>query len=315
MKAIKFSQFGPPDVVMLADVSIPDFNENEVLIKVYSAGVNPIDAKIRNGSSFVAKHLALPSGLGFDVCGVVEACGDAVTQFKPGDWVFGCAGRHDKPSTYAEYCVAAEKDIVEKPASLDVLQAGALPIAGLTAWQAVYQHGQIKKNEKVLVHAAAGGVGHLVVQLAKREGAYVIATASKRHHAFLTQLGVDEIIDYHQQCFDDVLHDLDLVIDLVGGETGLRSIKVLKSGGKLLTIPTITRDNIIAAAENYPISVFGMLAENSQKDLLSLSDLICRAVLRLKITANFQLGQAEEAHRLLEEGHLQGKLVLSINQE
>lgn len=309
-KTIQFKQFGGPEVLELMEVPIPSLKANELLLKIYAAGVNPIDAKIREGSSFVAKSLTLPAGLGFDVCGEVVECGVEITAFKKGDAVFGSVGRYDHPSAYAEYCIAKQNDLIQKPAGLDLVQAAALPTVGLAAWQALHTVGQVKKNERVLIHAAAGGVGHLAVQIAKMAGAYVIGTASGEQPAFLRQLGVDDIINYTQQPFEEKLKDIDLVIDLVGGDTGVRSLSVLKPTGRIVTVPTNTRDLILAEAKKKNIKAMGMLAEIVVSELQLLADMIASKQIQLQIAATFPLKDAVKAHQILEQKHTQGKIVL-----
>ena len=314
MKAIKFKQFGTPKVLELVETPLPiltNENKGEMLIKIISVGLNPIDAKIRDGSSFVSKNLTLPSCLGFDLCGEVVELGVGVSDFHVGDMILGKIEGYDHPSAYSEYCIVNETHIISKPKSLDVNQAGTLPTAGLTAWQAVHEHGKVKSGERVLIHAGAGGVGHLAIQIAKLVGAYVITTASQKHHAFLTDLGVDEIIDYRNTPFIDVVNDIDLVIDLVGGETGLQSLKVLKPTGRIVTVPTITRDAILAKASEENIEATGMLAENSKADLEALANLIAEKKITLKVSASFPLAEASAAHDLLETKRTQGKIVLT----
>lgn len=310
MKAIQFKEFGPPKVLEWLDVEKPEVSEGDVLLKVAAAGINPIDAKIRDGSSFAAQQLTLPAGMGFDVCGEVVECGENVTAFQVGQMVLGNVGRHDNPSAYAQYCLAKPADLVLKPEKLSAEDAAALPIAGLTAWQAVHAVGHVKKGERVLIQAAAGGVGHLAVQFAKLAGAYVIGTASHKHHEFLQSLGIDEIIDYHKAAFDEVLTDIDIVIDLVGGETGLRSLAVLKSGGRIVTVPTITRDEILQRAKSLDIEATGMLAETNQNDLTSIANLIADGKVKINVAEALPMKDAARAHQLLEEKRTQGKLVL-----
>lgn len=311
MHAIRFDHFGPPTVLHYQQVDRPKQSAEQLLIKVIAAAVNPIDLKIRDGSSFVAQHLTLPSGLGFDVCGEVIECGHNASGFRTGDIVMGSVGRHNNPSAYAEYCTPNADQVIRKPDALDPLTAGALPIAALTAWQALHRHAHIQAGQTVLVHAAAGGVGHLCVQYAKLAGCQVIATASARHHDFLTSLGVEEIIDYRQQDFTKACNNVDAVIDLVGSDAGIRSISVLKQNGILVTIPTVTRDKVLAAADGKSIKATGMLAETNMEDLQIVADLCASGQVTLKIAKCFALQDATKAHELLAEGHTQGKVVLA----
>ncbi|MDF1761606.1 MAG: NADP-dependent oxidoreductase [Coxiellaceae bacterium] len=312
MQAIQFDQYGPADVLQCTEIDQPKVTDNTLLLKVLAAGVNPIDTKIRDGSSFVCQSLTLPSGLGFDVCGEVVECGENVEGFHVGDTVLGSVGRHDHPCAYAEYCLARPDQIVQAPEALSNDMAAALVIAGLTAWQAIHQYGHIKAGDKVLIHAAAGGVGHLAVQYAKLAGATVIATASEKHHPFLKSLGVDQIIDYKKQKFETKLKDIDVVIDLVGGETGIRSLQVLKPHGLIVTVPTITRDKILEAAKELPVEATGMLAQTNLDDLSYIAELCANQKVKLQIAKTFPLEQAVEAHKMLEAKTTQGKIALTL---
>ncbi len=312
MQTVQFKKFGPPEVLELADIPIPTPHENELLIKIYAAGINPIDAKIREGSSFVAKQLTLPASLGFDMCGEVIKSNAPHSSFKVGDIVLGSVGRYDRPSTYAEFCLATPDDLIKKPEHLDPIQAAALTTAGLTAWQALHTIGKVKAGEKVLIHAAAGGVGHIALQLAKLAHAHVIVTASQHHHEFLKQLGADEIIDYTQQAFETNLKNIDLVIDLVGGETGLRSLSVLAPQALLVTVPTITRDLILAEAKKRNLNATGMLAEMNLAELENMANLVANKQLKVHVSKVLPLSEAVLAHITLEQKRTQGKMVLTL---
>ena len=239
-KAIQFNEFGGPEVLKWVDVNTPSINEAQLLLKVKSAGINRIDAKIREGSSFVAQTIDLPAGMGFDICGEIVEIGSNITNFQLGDIVLGSVGKYHNPKAYAEYCVASPKDLVKKPEGLSNTVAVVLTMVGLTAWQAIHNFGKIKKGEKVLIHAGAGGVGHMAIQYAKLAGAYVITTASGSQREFLLSLGTDQIINYETESFEKILTDLDLVIDLIGGKVGVLSLKTLKPDGRIVTVPTIT---------------------------------------------------------------------------
>lgn len=310
MHATQFDRFGAANVLQYRQVEQPKPNAGEFLIKVIASGINPIDSKIREGSSFVAQKRALPSGLGFDVCGEIVDINGACADFKIGDIVLGSIGRHDNPSSYAEYCIGKPDDVIKKPEQLAPIVAASLPIAGLTAWQALHRCAKVQAGQRILIHAAAGGVGHLCVQLAKIAGCEVIGTASARHHPFLNQLGVDHIIDYTETDFTQTCKDLDAVIDLVGGDTGKRSARIIKPKGTLVTVPTISRDAVLRAAEKYPIHATGMLADNSNVDLAKLADLCASGQLSVKIDSTLPLKDADLAHQRLTEGHTQGKIVL-----
>jgi len=212
MKAIRFHQYGGPEVLAQVEMQRPKPDHDEVLIKVHAAAVNPIDWKMRAGHVKEVFPLTFPSTLGWDVSGTIEEAGDNVTQFKRGEEVYALV----KGGGYAEYVVASATVVVRKPRNLDHVHAAAVPVAGLTAFQALFEVAQLRAGQKVLIHAAAGGVGNLAVQLAKARGAYVIGTASSKNHAFLSGLGVDKAVDYQKTRFEDAVRDVDVVLDTVG---------------------------------------------------------------------------------------------------
>ncbi|MCF6766545.1 NADP-dependent oxidoreductase [Thiotrichales bacterium 19S3-7] len=316
VKRIQIEAFGTPEVLKIAEtplLNLADTDNNKLLIKVIAAGVNPIDAKIRQGTSFVSKNLNLPAGLGFDVCGKVIKTSKDINQFSIGDMVFGAIDRNLKPCAYSEYCIVNASDMLLKPKKLSAIEAAAIPIAGLTAWQALFHKDiNLTSKKRVLIHAGAGGVGHIAIQLAKIVGAYVITTASEKHHTFLRSLGADEVIDYKKQAFDKVVSGIDLVIDLVGGDTGIQSVNVLNQNGIIVTVPTVTHAIIIDAAQKRHKKVIALLVENSQEDLSALAKLIIEGKLVIKIAAEFPLASAKEAHYLLEKKQTQGKIVLTV---
>jgi len=232
MKAIRIHQYGGPEVLAEVEMQRPTPGPNEVLIKVQAASVNPIDWKLRAGYAKEVFPLTFPAILGWDISGTVEAAGANVTRFKSGEEVYALI----KGGGYAEYAVAKETEVAPKPRTLDHVHAAAVPVAALTAWQALFEVAKLSAGQKVLIHAAAGGVGNFAVQLAKARGAYVIGTASSRNHAFLRELGVDKVVDYQNTRFEEVVHDVGVVLDTIGGETTERSFKVLKPGGILVSI-------------------------------------------------------------------------------
>lgn len=315
IKAIQINKFGGPEVLEWSDIKIEEINQDQILIKVLSAGVNPIDAKIREGSSFVAKTLKLPSGIGYDICGEVIKKGDNVSEFSIGDIVMGRISNYHNPGSYSEYCIIDPKDVVKKPLELENLEAGALSLVGITAWQGLHKFGNIKSGERVLIHAGAGGVGHLAIQYAKLAGAYVITTAAKEHHEALSNLGADEIIDYKTQNFEIILSTntklVDLVFDLVGGETGIKSLNVLKTNGRIVTVPTITSEKILKEAKTKNINATGMVSENNKEDLKIISKLAADKKANLLIANEFNLKNAQQAHEeLSQSGRKIGKIVL-----
>lgn len=312
MKVIQFNAFGSPQVLQYTEIDPPTINaddRNTLLIKVFASGVNPIDAKIRNGSSFASASLTFPSGIGFDISGEVIDKSMDVQNIKIGEPIIGRLG-FDNLNGYSQYCKIKTNQVVMKPDKLTWEQAACLPIAGLTAWQALYTHGKLEAGERVLIHAGAGGVGHLAIQLAKATGAYIVTTTSKKNHDFVKSLGANEVIDYRVEPFENTIKDIDLVIDLVGGDTGIRSLKTLQSKGRLVTIPTNTRDQVLAHAHKLNYKAYGMLAETNLSQLSNLAGLCQDRSLYVHIAHTFNLEEAYQAHELLETGHTTGKIAL-----
>src|ERR1700733_11592018 len=232
MKAIRIHQYGGPEVLAQVEMQRPKPGPDEVLIQVHAASVNPIDWKLRAGHVKEVFPLTFPATLGWDVSGTVEEAGDKVTQFKRGDEVYALV----KGGGYAEYVAVTASVVAKKPRTVDHVHAAAVPVAGLTAWQALFEVAQLRAGQKVLIHAAAGGVGNFAVQFAKAKGAYVIGSASSKNQAFLGELGVDQAVDYQKTRFEDVVRDVDVVLDTIGADTQERSFKVLKKGGILVSI-------------------------------------------------------------------------------
>ncbi len=235
MKAVRFHAYGAPEVLVYEDVPKPEPAAGEVLVKVHATSVNPIDWKVRAGHLRGFRDYPLPFILGWDVSGVIESVGPGVTGFKPGDEVYGWPDIA-RNGAYAEYVAVKESDLARKPKSLDHVHSAAIPLAGLTAWQALFDTAGLTAGQKVLIHAAAGGVGHLAIQFAKLKDLYVAGTASGRNQEYLKQLGCDLPIDYETTRFEDVVHDFDAVVESMGGEVRNRSWKVLKKGGILVAL-------------------------------------------------------------------------------
>jgi NADPH:quinone reductase-like Zn-dependent oxidoreductase len=253
-----------------------------------------------------------PFILGWDVAGVVEEVGYGVTRFEPGDRVFGMPWFPRLARAYAEYVTAPSRQFARTPDALDDEAAGALPLAGLTAWQAVVDTARVGDGHRVLIHAAAGGVGHLAVQIAKARGAHVIGTARAEKHDFLRDLGVDEPIDYTAVAFEEEVADVDVVLDLVGGDDyGLRSLQSLRDGGLLIAIPAGVTDAVANAAAEQGKRATGLLVEPDAAGLESLATLAERGRLEVVVEAAFPLSQAAEAHERVQTGQVRGKVVLT----
>lgn len=227
MRAISQDVLGGPEVLKEVEIERPAPRPNEVLVRVRAAGVNPTDWKHRENGGFLGEP---PFVLGWDLSGVVEAVGIGVAAFRPGDEVFGMLPYPFGHGSHAEYVIAPVRALTHKPSVIDHTEAGALPLVSLTAWQALTEHSDVRPGQRVLIHAAAGGVGHVAVQIAKARGAYVIGTASAGKHEFLRDLGADEVIDYRETDFTEAVKDVDVVLDTLGGETSVRSLRVLRPG-------------------------------------------------------------------------------------
>jgi NADPH2:quinone reductase len=310
VKAIRVSEFGAPEVLNLVECDAPVCGDNDVVVKVAAAAVNPIDYKIREGSHLVCPMLTMPTGIGFDFSGEVIARGSAVSHLDVGDPVLGIAGFPISPGTYQEQLVTAADACIKAPSDLPLPELAGLPLAGLTAWQAVHQHGEIKAGQRVLIHAAAGGVGCFTVQLAKEAGAEVVVTASEPKHKMLQELGADSCIDYRSEPFNEQIDAVDVVIDLVGGQTGIDSLKVLKPDGILVTVPSATKDQVLAAAEEANIEGRFFLMAYELDDLQQLLDRVADDRLKIMVSGKLPLSEASLAHQQIESGRVIGKLLL-----
>lgn len=308
MKAIRIHEFGGPEVLKYEDAPMPTPESDEVVIKVYASGVNPIDWKIRAGHGQEKFPIEFPLIPGWDVSGEIEEVGNDILNFRKGDEVYS---RPDptRDGTYAEYVVVKADQVNSKPKCLDHDKAAAIPLAGLTAWQGLFEHGNLEAGQKVLIHAASGGVGTFAVQFAKWKGAYVIGTASEENIDFLYDLGADEVIDYKTQKFEDKVKDVDLVFDLIGGETQKRSLQVIKKGGRLVT--TVKPENQEAAKEK-DIQVIGYMAKSFPADLQQIADLVDSGKIKPIVTEILPLKDAAEAQRKIESHHTRGKIVLKV---
>jgi NADPH:quinone reductase-like Zn-dependent oxidoreductase len=308
MNAVRIHEYGNVDVLKLEETPLPRIGVDELLIKIFASSVNPVDWKVREGHLQGMKLHHLPLTLGWDVSGVVEKTGSAVTNFKVGDEVF-TRPAIERDGSYAEYIAVKADDVARKPRTVSHLQAAVVPLAGLAAWESLVQVANIQPGQKVLIHAGSGGVGHLAVQLAKAKGAYVIATASTRNVVWVKSLGADEVIDYKTQQFDEIVSDVDVVFDTVGGETQADSWKVLKKNGILVSI-TNPPDEAIAAKHGVR-SAFVFIKPNASS-LQSLAELIDAGKIQPHIDRIFSLEQIKEAQTWSQSGHSIGKIAIEI---
>jgi NADPH:quinone reductase-like Zn-dependent oxidoreductase len=310
MRAISQDILGGPEVLKEIEVERPAPGPNQVLVRVRAAGVNPTDWKHRETGGFLGRP---PFVLGWDVSGVVEAVGIGVATFRPGDEVFGMLPYPYGHGSHAEYAIAPVRALTHKPSVIDHTQAGALPLVSLTAWQALVENADLRPGQRVLIHAAAGGVGHVAVQIAKARGAYVIGTASAGKHEFLRELGVDETIDYRETDFVDAVKDVDVVLDTLGGETTVRSLRVLRPGGLVVSILPVGSEDFHTEAERLGVRGLRMLVDADRADMEAIAELVEAGKLRPAIAGTFPLAEAAEAHRLGETGRTTGKLVLTVD--
>lgn len=310
MKAVHIHDYGGLDVLHYEDASRPMPGAGEVLIRVYATTINPFDCAVRAGYMGQYFNYTFPLILGTDVSGVVEEVGTGVTDVAPGDIVYTRAGIY-RDGAHAEYVLAIAADVVPKPQSLDYVHAAALPHITLTAWQGLIEFADLSEGQTVLIHAAAGGVGHVAVQLAKWRGAKVIGTASV-NLPFLEELGVDEAIDYSTTPFEDVAKDVDVVLDLLGGETQQRSWKVLKPGGILLsTVQPPSQE--IASAYGVRQRMIGT-APPVRKVLTEAAKMVENGQLKPHVSAVLSLEDIRKAHEMIEGRHTRGKIVLQVVQ-
>jgi NADPH:quinone reductase-like Zn-dependent oxidoreductase len=306
MKAVVVRQWGGAEQAVVEESDKPQPGAGEVLVRIRATSINPLDWKIREG--YLQQYLSVPFSLGSDFAGDIEQVGDDVHDLQVGDAIYGMKGLAG--GAFAEYTIANATMIARKPTSLEYGEAAAVPHAGLTAWQALFEHGQLKAGQRVLIHAEAGGVGHFAVQFAKHAGAYVIGTASPSNADFVRGLGADEVIDYNAEPFESAVSDVDLVLDSLGFEVSARSLMVLKPGGTIVGI--VTPAPMDAAAERQvTVKFFG--AESRRDDLEKLAQHIDSGHAKPYISQNMHFGQIHDALHHNQQGHTRGKIVVSLD--
>ena len=317
MKAIRIHAFGGPEVLQLEEVARPVPAADEILIKLYASGVNPVDWVIREGGPDAMRaYLTLPMTLGWDAAGVVEELGSEVTGFQKGDAVYG-EPNFPGDGSYAEYCAAKASQFALKPKSLSFNEAAGVPLAGLTAWTALFEHGKLQAGQRILIQGASGGVGGFAVQFAKAKGAYVIGTSSAGNLDYVKGLGADEVIDYRSQQFEELVSDLDLVLEaspLRDNAERVKAVSVVKKGG---TFVTVNLDHPFDDAVHAALArqqVRGELSNNQprQEWLQEIAQLIDAGQVKVVISRVYPLAQVADAHRESQTWHVQGKLVLEI---
>jgi NADPH:quinone reductase-like Zn-dependent oxidoreductase len=315
MKAAVINEFGDAEVLLLTEVDKPEINTDQVLIKVKATGINPVDTKVRAGTSGISKQITLPAILGWDVSGIIEKIGTDVSPFKPGDEVFGCIGFPHLGKTYAEFTIANPELLAKKPSNISFEEAAAIPIAGLTAYQAINEELKVSSGQKVLIQAAAGGVGHLAVQFAKMNGAYVIGTASEKNEKFLKSMGVDEFINYKKEKFEEIVHDADAALDAMGGEILYKTISCVKRGGIVVCLPSSTKNDpkAIELAEERNIRLIWPMMRPDGNQMRTIANLLQEKKLKVFVDKIFTLDQIAWAHKAVETHQTKGKVVVKVD--
>ena len=308
MKAIILNEFGPASNLRLADLPVPQINNEEVLVKVNAISINPVDVKTRQGKGVVGSIEESPVILGWDISG--EVTESQSSRFKKGDEVFGMVNFPRLGKAYAEYVAAPAGHITLIPANISHDEAAGACLAALTAWQNMTEHFQVKKGQRVLVHAGSGGVGHYAIQIAKHLGAYVIATSSEENKRFVLSLGADEHIDYKAVNFEDVVSDIDFVLNTLSSDIAERSLSVIKQGGTLINIASSTTDTIKEKSQLKDIKVLHTNVKCNGKDMEQLADLLENNKIRSHISEVFALEDMQKAHSSLETGRTVGKIVV-----
>lgn len=309
MRAVQIHQYGGTEVLEIAEISTPSISADDILIKVKSAAINPVDWKIREGYLQDFIPYAMPVTLGWDVAGIVTEVGSEVTDFKIGDEVFS---RPDisRNGSYADFIAVKANEVVLKSSKLDFNQAAALPLAGITAWQCLVDVGNIQPNQRVLIHAGAGGVGHLAIQIAKAKGAHVIATASLANQALLTQLGADQAVDYTSAPLGEQIEAVDLVIDTMGGNVQAESWSLIKKGGMLVSVTEQPNED---TAKSYGVNSAFVFIEPSSRILSELNTLVDAGQLAPLIENTYALEEIVSAHVQSQSGRTRGKIIIEVS--
>lgn len=316
MKAIILEQFGGVENLLYREIEKPQLQATEVLIRTRAISINPVDVKVRNRTAPLADLLSVhqPLVLGWDVSGEIVAVGAEVNTFKTGDEVFGMVNFVGQGKAYAEYVAAPANQLALKPKNISHLEAAASTLAALTAWQAFNSYGKLRPADQVLIHAAAGGVGHYAVQIAKHIGAHVIALSSAANRDFVLSLGADEHIDYRSIRFEEVLSDIDFVLEAIGGDNFQKSVQVLKPFGTIVTLPSgHTPADEDAARKKQLHACYFMSVYSSGHDMQIIASLLEKGILKPHISQVFGFEEMAEAHLQLESGRTVGKVVIEID--
>ncbi|HEY1054497.1 MAG TPA: NADP-dependent oxidoreductase [Emticicia sp.] len=311
MKAIVLKAFGSVDNFAVEEIPQPTIQENEVLVQVHAVSINPVDMKTRSGKAMAARLKdENPIILGWDISGVVSQVGADVKDFKVGDEVFGMVNFPGSGKAYAEYVAAPAAHLALKPANISHEEAAAATLAALTAWQAFNTHIKIHPGNKVLIHAAGGGVGHFAVQIAKHFGTYVIGTSSAANKDFVLSLGADEHFDYKSKPFEEAFNDIDIVLDTIGGDNIERSFEVVKKGGTVITLPSATSEGVVEKAKAKGVNGFFFMVQSNGEDMKQIADLLEKGAIKPYVSAVYSFDEIGKAHQQIETGSTKGKIVI-----
>lgn len=332
MRALKIVKYGKSEISLkVMETNIPQIGEDEILIQVKAASINPVDFKIAHGKYKMVQRFSFPVSIGYDYSGIVTKCGSNISQHKPGDEVFGCLVANS-PGSIAEYCVSSPKYVTKKPAGISFEEAAALPLAGMTALQC-FDAGNLKHGDKILIHAGSGGVGSLAIQIAKAKGAVVYTTTSSRNRDWVKALGADVVICYDEQNYMEECDELDMILDSLGGSYSKEAGGLIKSGGSLVNIAGgidhITakrlgvpwlfrtllkwiRSGLIKKLRNNGIAYHYILMQSNNSDLKRLKQLVDAGELKPRIDRTYSIEDAVEAMIYLETGRASGKVVISL---
>ena len=314
MKAIVLKEAGGVENLELAELPKPVIKDQEVLIKTKAISINPVDIKTRIGKSLYSELKSQNSFiiLGWDVSGIVTETGSAVTKFKPGDEVFGMVNFPGNGKAYAEYVAAPADQLALKPANITHEEAASATLAALTAWQALVTHAKVGKGQKVVIQAAAGGVGHYAVQIAKYLGAYVVATSSAANKDFVLSLGADEHIDYKKHQVDEVVNDADFVLDPIGSDNIDPSLNAVKKGGTVIMLPSLFKDELAEKSKAKGVNGYFFIVKSNGEDMKKLAELLSKGIIRSHVSQVFPFDKIREAHLQIETGRTKGKIAITV---
>lgn len=313
MKVIELQEFGSIDSLVYTDRPIPSIKEDEVLVKVKALSINPVDVKTRSGRGMANRYRnQLPVVLGWDIAGIVEQVGSRVSKFKVGDEVFGMVNFPEVGNAYAEHVAAPASNLAIKPSNISFEEAAAATLAALTAWQGLVHQAKIKAGQNVLVQAAAGGVGHFAVQMARHLGASVTGTSSAANKDFVLQLGADKHIDYHTQPLTALGTDYDVVIDPIGGDNIEKSFAAVKKGGIVLSIVSAFADLIKEKSTSLGVNGFFYMVQTSEEDITAIAQLLEQGIIRAHVSQTFSFADMKSAHQAVESGRTRGKVIVTL---